>query len=711
MMAKVNCSGCGRGTHREVDNQDNREEVSLRAMLLSSTTSFKDLMDSAFEDDTAAPAACPRCNAVVSRTLEWKIVTSPEVLLIQIDQITWTRNVSSKAGRQVPAIPEELNLAEYLYDKTGPNTRYRLMGVVNHSGKNLNCGHYVSHVRDASGNWFMLDDDTVSASSVAMLQTYNRRLGVNQMIPHMVAYIKIHEGEGLNALATRAAYPQSAPRAFLHPQIVYNPSMTVDQLKDLCKRNGVIAGTTKSIETLQRLIDEANSPDSTFNKRLKDWLIRTCLSTGKVTVDAKNTQAQLARKLRAFMKTQAALVQAPAQAVSLGAPVARTPEINAHATDGDEQTGDGAEPQAGVVASTAMQAALDAANARITQLEQTNADLQRRLRGTGSRPSSHSGAGGRSPRTVTTDQIRELIQRLPDSPGPVRGTKRPASDAADRSPETQKRQAIQLAAQACAAIDAGAQLAPAPPADNHRHSDAENQRPPQSGSGPGSGPRLGGSPPSATRRRCHRCPTIAGEIHHQHAHVCGWLPGARVSPLTRSEIDEHAQRILNRRDTGEEDDQHPEIPSDVEQQADDFLYRLGLELNEAGQIGYRDITDLVEDGDTTRDFLNDNTGIGDDGDTTRNFLDDTDERPTQSSPRARSSARSVGSGRSARISPTYGHRDNAIVIEDGDETQDFLANDDDSPQFPHSRSGSDPPGWDPRIGAPGRSGARTSPQP
>jgi hypothetical protein len=647
MMAKINCSRCGRGTHR-TPHDDETWETALRVQLSPSIASFRDLVRTAFQEDPPA-ATCNRCKTVEPRTAEWKIVRSPEVLIIAINQVDPWQAV--KPGLQVPTIPEELDLAEFLHDSAGTTARYRLTGVVNHVGKQLIVGHYVSHVRHPSGSWYLLDDNAVSPSSVAMLQAYDPSQGASQMIPTLVAYVKIHEGEDINALATRAAYPQPAPRAFLHPQIVYDNSMTLEKLKGLCKNHGLTPGNVKKVESLWRIIDAANSADSDFTMRLKDWLITTLLSTGQVAVDAEKTQKQLAKQLKAFMKTQAALPQTPA----------RTSGTGGVASTGTQTALD------------STQVALDAANARIAQLEKTVADLQRRPQGHGSRPSSQSSPRGSSPRSVTTNKILELIQQLPKSPEPARGTKRPASDAADRSPETQKRRAIQLAAQACAAIDAGAQLAPAPPVDDHRHSNAENQRPSRSRSGP----RLGGSPHLTTHGRCHRCPTIAGEIHHKHAQVCGWwVPGTRVSPQS--------------------------IPSDVVREADNFLDNLGDELDrdQYAGVSFRDNTSVVEDGDETRDFLH-----------------DYEEEPAQGNPPVRSPPRSAATGRGARTPPAAGgHHDNAIFIEDGDETQDFLNEDGEAIRNPagepwrHSRSNSDPSDWAPAQSVPSGTGARTSPQ-
>ena len=145
------------------------------------------------------------------------------------------------------------------------------------------------------------------------------------------------------------------------------------------------------------------------------------------------------------------------------------------------------------------------------------------------------------------------------------------------------------------------------------------------------------------------------------------------------------------------------IPSHVEREAEDFLNNLGDELDrdQYAGISFRDNTSVVEDGDETRDFLH-----------------DYEEEPSPGNPPVRSPPRSAATGRGARTPPAAGgHHDNAILIEDGDETQDFLNKDGETIPNPegepwrHSRSNSDPSDWPPARSAPSGTGARTSAQP
>lgn len=633
-VAEVECGVCRRGTRR-ADNQDESCETVLRTTLTSGTSSFSDLVREAFAE-APTTVLCRRCKTTTPRTVQWKILTPPEVLLLDVFQGAQhpkdaTRFV--KPGLQVPTIPEELDLGEYLHEVASTTARYRLTGVINHTGANPDSGHYVSHVRNTYGSWFLLDDSAVSPSSVANLQKYDPVKGANQMIPRLIAYVKIHDDEDNNAIATRAAYLQPGPRAFKQPQILYDEWMTVDELKALCKTHSLVPGNAKTGESLRKLIGTANSAESTFTNRLKGWLITALLSTG-TTVATSKTKLQLAAQLRGFMKTQPAQTQAlqPSTGSRQRPGVKQESKPSGEGTDRSVVR----EVQLPVEGqnNTVTREALDNANARIAELEQTLADLQRRMQTVESRRSDRSRSEARSPRTITSDQVRELIQRLPASPSVQRGTKRPAPDDSHQSPETQKRRAIQLAGEVCAAIDAVGQQGPN---DNRRDSDQENRRPSGNITTPSARRAIG-------HLRCHRCPTIAGEIHHMHATVCGWQPGVRVSPPTASEIAEDTALIKARRSTN--------------------VSGVAGESSGAEEAAHM----LPEDGDETREFLNGDTAEVEDGDETRAFLD--------------SAAAVSGDGHEtdAFLMHDDGHRNEDArrpdsIPSDGESTQSFLRGD------------------------------------
>jgi hypothetical protein len=560
VAAVTRCTVCGRRTN--LRGQDEQSWASLKASLTAGTTTFNDLIARAFSE-SPTDIQCARCQAISPRLTAWRILKPSEVVFIDVDQV---QNFGVKPDQKVPDIPEILDLDAHLHEFAVVNkltARYRLVGIVNHQGATANSGHYVSHVRDLSGNWLLIDDANVSPSSLANAQKYVPRLKAAQMIPRLLAYVRIHKDEDDNELATRATTSDVAPKPLMHEQIVYNDNMTLKALRDLCKEKMLPTSNTKTAVSLRTLIDKANSVQSTFKKRAKEWLINTLTNVGE-SVNPADTRLQLAAQLRTFMASQPTPV----------APVLPNPAPG-------PQPGTGGLP-AGNDPAAPTQAALDTAKARIAELEQTIANFQRNR-------TTNTGTSPRSPGAVTTDQIRELIRRLPPSSRPPRGTKRAAEDPAQYSFEREKRRAIRLADQACVAIDAGAQLAPArSPTGDRRPSDTENQRPRCSPIGS----RVSGSPASDANLRCHRCPIIENEIHHMHANVCGWRPGTQVSSLTQSEIDDDRRQIEGQRNTNDtpDDDEGCEQQQQEEEEEEEegLLNNHNLSINGNGNGGASD---------------------------------------------------------------------------------------------------------------------------
>jgi hypothetical protein len=483
--------------------------------LSPSITTFDELIATAF-NESLQPAFCKVCNKRSPRSTEWKILKPSEVVFVGIDQISLA---GTKLGRKVPDIPEILNLDSHIHDVAvvnGITARYRLIGIINHRGVNNLAGHYVSHIRDLSGAWHLLDDAQVSSSSLLNAQKYDPTKKAGQMLPHTLAYVRIHDHVDDSSLATRAKTVDVAPTPFIHEQIFHDDTMGLKALRDVCNQAKFPPTKEAKIPALRALIDKANSRNTTFGTRPRDWLIDQLTKAGE-RVDLPALKPALSEQMRNFMTSQ----PLPVASVPFG-----------------PSTGPGA-PPSGNPTDAATQAALDAAKQRITDLEAALAAATTTT--TTRNPTTTTGTGPRSPGPVTTDQIRELIRRLPASPvpSPRLGDKRPASGPAALSSEREKRRAIRLADDACTAIDAGARLAPArTTAGGRQGSDSENQRPDCSNNvtqTPGSGAR-------DPNQRCHRCPIIAGEIHHMHANACGWVPGRRVSAPTSSEVRDHRQQ-------------------------------------------------------------------------------------------------------------------------------------------------------------------------
>lgn len=440
---------------------------------------------------------------------------TPEVLFIDINQVVQhpkdaTRTI--KPGLRVPDIPEYLSLKNHLHPEGvsfGAIADYRLLGVVNHQGVNPNVGHYTSHVRGIDGKWYFMDDAKVSGSSMADLQRYNASLKADQMIPKLLAYVKIHKDEDEDAIRSRNATTQSAPRVFLHPQIVFDNTLGFQDLKALCYEHGLVSSNVKKMESLIGGVNRANTQNSSFGNRSKDWLLKTLLSTGTQT-DLRLSKIQLVSKLKNFMATQ-------------------PPRASTEQPSAIQQR---AIPQD----NAATQAALNVANKRADDAE---AALERSTARELVAELTIAGLLGAVP--VTAAHVRALAGRLPTSPSTTPRSKRPREeeeeDDADASPETKKRRVFRNAERICAGIDAavgeqagennggsGNPSGPNPPGNEGTPDSNQENRSPR-----GRGKQTGVLPGAG---RCHPCPQFDNEIHHMCAAICNRSAGLITSCST-----------------------------------------------------------------------------------------------------------------------------------------------------------------------------------
>jgi Ubiquitin carboxyl-terminal hydrolase len=118
----------------------------------------------------------------------------PDVLFIRIARFQQMKSGRSfrKCNNEV-LVPEILNLAPFVED-VSTEGRYRLCEAVNHAGT-INSGHFVSHIRDQNRQWYLLDDDIATNSSIATLNDDPSKFGKYKFMPFVVAYTKIFDND------------------------------------------------------------------------------------------------------------------------------------------------------------------------------------------------------------------------------------------------------------------------------------------------------------------------------------------------------------------------------------------------------------------------------------------------------------------------------------------------------------------------------------
>lgn len=123
---------------------------------------------------------------------------APEILFIRISRFERTKRgrVYRKCNNEV-TVPEVLDMTTYLEDsdkQDGITAQYRLCGAINHAGT-MDSGHFVSHVRGPNRQWYRLDDETVTDSSIATLNSEPAKHGKHIFTPYILAYTKIRNDD------------------------------------------------------------------------------------------------------------------------------------------------------------------------------------------------------------------------------------------------------------------------------------------------------------------------------------------------------------------------------------------------------------------------------------------------------------------------------------------------------------------------------------
>jgi Ubiquitin carboxyl-terminal hydrolase len=123
---------------------------------------------------------------------------APEILFIRIARFERTKRgrLHKKCNNEV-FVPEILDLTPYLEEsdkQTGVEAKYRLCGAISHAGT-ISSGHFVSHVRAQNRQWYRLDDEVVTDSSIPTLNNDAAKFGRHKFTPYVLAYTKIFDGD------------------------------------------------------------------------------------------------------------------------------------------------------------------------------------------------------------------------------------------------------------------------------------------------------------------------------------------------------------------------------------------------------------------------------------------------------------------------------------------------------------------------------------
>jgi hypothetical protein len=144
--------------NRNVDVQ-----MSPKGKRITKTTLADTLVNFAREEvlDSANKAFCPHCRDFVRATKKMDIWTVPELLVIQLKRFFSKGTYQRKLDLMVE-YPDEFEISPFVLRQIG-ETKYRLVGVIEHSG-GLGGGHYIADVFHYQlGKWFRFNDEGVRA--------------------------------------------------------------------------------------------------------------------------------------------------------------------------------------------------------------------------------------------------------------------------------------------------------------------------------------------------------------------------------------------------------------------------------------------------------------------------------------------------------------------------------------------------------------------
>lgn len=192
--------GCGHTKVRETDRSFEQNQRGLFFNVLVNSDSprtLKGCVENALYALASTNEPCVICGEeFMPGHRFYKFRTLPEVLIISISRYEVRSSVRQSKAEISHArceIPDTLDLSEFLEDENQSRDQiavYQYTAAVLHQGRSLKAGHYVAHVRNKDGNYFLLDDmarPRVQSSSMKAMNNA-RKLDVT-----LVAYVKVHK--------------------------------------------------------------------------------------------------------------------------------------------------------------------------------------------------------------------------------------------------------------------------------------------------------------------------------------------------------------------------------------------------------------------------------------------------------------------------------------------------------------------------------------
>jgi ubiquitin C-terminal hydrolase len=152
------------------------EQIKEKHLLITDINSKYDLLDCI--DDFISPKQidnfqCGNCGNKCSCLSSTRMVIAPKTLCIHIKRFS---SFLTKRSNLI-TFPENIDISQILLNSSQTNTKYKLKAIINHSGSNLNFGHYYTYAySNIHEKWFNFNDENVIEIDKKFLCTPNAYL-------------------------------------------------------------------------------------------------------------------------------------------------------------------------------------------------------------------------------------------------------------------------------------------------------------------------------------------------------------------------------------------------------------------------------------------------------------------------------------------------------------------------------------------------------
>lgn len=163
------CSHCGVASSRESTFNELELNIKGNNTLVDCINEF--LHDEKLEGENQYQ--CHSCNTKRNAVRRIELATLPSVLNFQLLRFIFDRNTGRKKKHNAAVqFPIVLDMSGYVGHPSGIDM-YELAAVLVHKGVTTYAGHYIAHVKEATGTWYMFNDEVVEKMSGKGLQLHD----------------------------------------------------------------------------------------------------------------------------------------------------------------------------------------------------------------------------------------------------------------------------------------------------------------------------------------------------------------------------------------------------------------------------------------------------------------------------------------------------------------------------------------------------------